>query len=89
MPLLAAAKLVAILVAGSLPFCAMGLAHRLFCRSEFIGRDHQSDLSAAIVLLRALGSDHVFAKDVAAYRPLSAALSSGPTRARSRGSGTT
>lgn len=55
-------QVVAILVAGSIPFCAMGLALGYFMGPEFRSRGNQSDLSSFVICFRFVGTHSIFAE---------------------------
>jgi hypothetical protein len=66
------------------PIFRHGLSHRLLRRTAISARHHQLNLSAHVVLQRALGAIHVSAKNCAANRAGDAALSSLATGAGHR-----
>ena len=81
MPLATAAKLVGILVAGSIPFSAMGLAIGYFAKPNSAPGGGQPDLLAHVVLLRAVDSAVPAAARIASVRQAAAAVSPQPVGA--------
>ena len=79
MPVALFARLLGTLVAGSLPFSAMGLAVGYF-GAQLGASDYQSDLSAHVVLQRPVGTVHVLAEGGEADRTGAASLSLVATR---------
>ena len=87
MPIATAAKLVGILVAGAIPFSAMGMAIGYFAKPNSAPGAGQLDLSAHVVLFRAVDSLVPAAAWIADIRQAAAAVSPQPVGAECGGDG--